>query len=193
MGFIANNLPTLDDVSFGTASGAKSYVYRLDGLTKYFQLSEPINIPLNGSIELDLLYDPNTVINNDYILCSETDTSTSSFFTSRETIGVGGSGIISSYTVDGISTSNFPYDNTFHTIKYNFDNINGKLKFLGTRFTIQQLSSGVFKDLIVRDAQGIIINHIPLTNKEQGATQLPTVGNVSATIVNYTESGWEEV
>lgn len=38
---------------------------------------------------------------------------------------------------------------------------------------------------------GVITNEIPLTNKEQGATQLATVGSINATMINYTEDVWE--
>lgn len=168
-------------------------VARLDGATKYWVFDVPVVVPLGGSVEIDLLYDPNTTIDNDYILCSEASTSTSSFFLSREAIGVGSSGIISEYTIDEQASNNFPYDNSFHTIKYIFDNDLGRVKFLGTRFNIQQLSRGIFKNFRVRDGVGSIVNEILLTNKSQGATQLATVGSINATMINYTGDEWERL
>lgn len=193
MAFIAGDLPTLEKVAFGTLSDVivEQWVARLDGATQYWVFDVPVAVPLGGSVEIDLLYDPNTAIDNDYILCSETSTSTSSFFLSRETIGVGSSGIISEYTIDDQESNNFPYDNSFHTIKYIFDNDLGRVKFLGARFNIQQLSRGIFKNFRVKDGVGNIVNEIPLTNKAQGATQLATVGNVNATMINYTNDVWE--
>ena len=41
------------------------------------------------------------------------------------------------------------------------------------------------------EQDGIITNHIDLTNKSQGATQLPTAGDVSATMPNYTDAVWK--
>lgn len=185
--------PILEQAGF-ISSGSEpvvNYVARLDGVSQYWQFTGNIAIPINGSIEIDLLYDPNTSIDNDYILCSDSSTSTSSFFLSRETIGVGGSGIISSYTIDGQVSNSFPYDNKFHTIKYEFDNNSGSIRFLGTRFNIQQLSSGIFKNFRVKDSLGDVVNEVPLTNKEQGATQLATVGSINAFMPNYSSDVWE--
>lgn len=184
--------PILEQAGFiESAKAVVNYVARLDGVSQYWQFTGNVTIPINGSIEIDLLYDPNTSIDNDYILCSESSTSTSSFFLSREVIGVGGSGIISSYTIDGQNSNSLPYDNKFHTIKYEFDNSSGSLRFLGVRFNIQQLSSGIFKSFRVKDGSGNVINEIPLTNKEQGATQVATVGSVNAFMPNYSSDVWE--
>lgn len=43
------------------------------------------------------------------------------------------------------------------------------------------------------ERNGVIIHDIPLTNKAQGATQLPVVGNISATVTEYDGSAWEEL
>ncbi len=61
----------------------------------------------------------------------------------------------------------------------------------------RRVSGGFYYDGYISNLEyylnGTLTNSIPLTNKAQGATQLPTVGNVSATIVGYDENDWEEV
>lgn len=51
--------------------------------------------------------------------------------------------------------------------------------------------AGVIKMFRHYDSRGVLLHEIPLTNKDQGATQLPTVGSVSATMPNYTPDIWE--
>ncbi|ASV43933.1 hypothetical protein [Pseudoalteromonas phage KB12-38] len=50
--------------------------------------------------------------------------------------------------------------------------------------------SGVFTDFEVEIDQVVVLS-LPLTNKEQGDVQLPTVGDITATMHNYTPSVWE--
>ena len=187
--------PILEQAGFslGSSSVVKSYVYRLDGLTNYFQLSEEIPVPDGGSIELDLMYDSENQSVDEYVLTSEGSSDTALFFTSREVVQEGASGYISDALVDGEVTDILPYDNAFHAIKCIASGGLAKVGILGARFNYTRTSSGIIKLFRVRDSSGTIIHEIPLTNKAQGATQLPTIGSVSATIINYTESGWEEV
>lgn len=53
------------------------------------------------------------------------------------------------------------------------------------------LSASAMRNFKMKDTGGIVLHQIPLTNKAKGATQLATVGNVNATMVNYTEAVWE--
>lgn len=50
--------------------------------------------------------------------------------------------------------------------------------------------AGYISDFEV-EIDGVLTNSIPLTNKSQGATQLATVGNINATMINYTGDEWE--
>jgi len=186
--------PILEQAGFslGPSSVVKNYVYRLDGLANYFQLSEEIKVPDGGSIELDLMYDSENQSTTEYVLTSEGSSDTALFFTSREVMQAGSSGYISDVLVDGVITSVLPYDNTFHAIKCIASGGLAKVGILGARFNYTRTSSGIIKLFRVRDSSGTVINEIPLTNKSQGATQLPTIGSVSATIVGYNESDWEE-
>ena len=191
MGFIANNLPTLDDVSFGTASGAKSYVYRLDGLTKYFQLSEPINLIADDSVELSFI---GGSVTNSFAMFFESDskifyisvTSDSLSFRVKAAFGtpmLNGGEIVNNVTPVPSSGKN--------TISA--ETVGGEvLSVIGARTGGTLLMNlPVYNFKVIRG--GAVIHEIPLTNKAQGATQLPTVGSVSATIAGYNENDWEEV
>ena len=48
------NAPILEQAGFvkGSLEPVKNYIYMLDGLTKYFQFSEPITIPANVDYEI---------------------------------------------------------------------------------------------------------------------------------------------
>lgn len=189
MGFIANNLPTFDDVSFGTASGAKSYVYRLDGLTKYFQLSEPINFIPNDVIQFGLSKFTNVGTfkrffgSSDFTFSLDSGADGDKFRLRSLTNGIlNGESIISDTTLIPTTDGN------------DIEVVAGATRSISTLLslgTTNLVSAAMYDFRVIRN--GTVIHEIPLTNKAQGATQLPTVGNVSATIINYTESGWEEV
>ena len=172
--------------------GSKTYIYRLDGLTKYIQLSDPIQVPVGGKIELDLIRPIGSSGMNEYMISGESDTNTSCFYSGETSLFLGGSGYLTNLMVDGIDSNLLPADGKFHSVSVESTNSATAIKNLGCRFSFERLLQGSFKDLIIRNAQGVVLNYIPLTNKEQGATQQPTIGNVFATIVNYTDT-WEEL
>lgn len=191
MGFITENLPTLDDVSFGTASGVKNYVYRLDGLTKYFQLSEPINLLANDLVELSFI---GGSVTNSFAMFLESDsknfylsvTSDKVAFRIKATFGtpmLNGDEIVSNVTPVPSSGKN--------TISA--ETVNSEvLSVIGARTGGTLLMNlPIYNFKVIRSST--VIHEIPLTNKAQGANQLPTIGSVSATIVGYNENDWEEV
>lgn len=68
-------------------------------------------------------------------------------------------------------------------------------KDIATLFRLQDIekyTAGYIYDFEVLNELGVVVNKIPLTNKAQGATQLATVGNVNATMINYTEAVWKD-
>lgn len=168
------------------------YVARLDGATQYWQLSEEIPVPDGGSIELDLMYDSANQSDIEYVLVSENNSGTSLFFMAREVLRIGSSGYISDVLVDGVSSVLLPYDDAFHTIKCVISGNLASVGILGARFNYERNCSGAIKMFRVRNSSGAVINEIPLTNKDQGATQLATVGDVNAFMPNYTEAVWRK-
>ena len=184
MGFIANNLPTLDDVSFGTASGAKSYVYRLNGVDQYIQFSEDLTLS-NGQImafECIGTHDGGVLISTEsFGLQFRLLNGIYEFFgCDAEINGVPATSGVTVY--DGAEITSFKI--TVTTARPL-----GTLASKGTLF----LSASAIRNFKREESNGTVINEIPLTNKTQGATQLPTIGSVSATIVGYNENDWEEV
>jgi len=162
-----------------------------DGATKYWKLTSPVTIPQGGSIEFDLYRPSGLARTNEYVISGESDTNTAIFFGGESSLLVGSSGYIASLTVDGSEVNEAPADGSFYKISAVSTTNLSEVKNLGCRFSFERLILGAFKDLIIKDSQGEIINHIPLTNKSQGATQLATVGNVNATMINYTGDEWE--
>lgn len=205
MAFIAGDLPTLEKVAFGTFSGVKNYVYRLDGLTKYYQLSDPITIP--ASTDCAIRFKINGSRDNYEGIFRSADSSDWLRFT-PESIGSNLQGNVAGSFLGGVPYSSlmirsgqersFTLRREAGRFYADIDEQSFSLQVISGQFSIGVLCefgggyfAGYISDFEV-EINGVITNQIPLTNKTQGATQLPTVGNVSATIINYTDT-WEEV
>jgi len=185
---------------------AINYVARLDGATQYWQLSEDITIPESTPFRIKIqaeLDRDNTrhVFSNykadDFRLISVSQLSAAQLFVGGNsgfysnlnpsevvsTVEVVGDG--SSYVViiDGAAASS-----ALQVGVITFNSIGGKWGAT----TNAMIGLGVHSNLSV-EINHALTHEIPLTNKAQGATQLATVGNVNATMVNYTEAVWEEV
>lgn len=169
-----------------------NYVARPDGVSQYWLLTSPIGIPLGGKVEIDINYLSTSVTGDDYLFCSSSSTATAMFQTGVSEYGVGSSGQLSSgFTVDGVRTNTVPYDNVFRTISVESTGFDTEIAVIGARFNFIRSTEAALKNFRVYDASGVLINEIPLTNKDQGATQLATVGGVDATMPNYTPEAWE--
>lgn len=169
----------------------EEWVARLDGTSQYWQLSEPINLIAGDVVELCFA---GGAVQNAYAMFFESDsknlyisvTAGKTEFRLKAAFGtpmlnggeidnnttpvpLGGSNVISAGAVSGEA-----------------------LSLLGGRVggsLIMNLPLYNFK--VIRN--GAVIHEIPLTNKSQGANQMPTVGTVSATMVNYTDGVWENI
>ena len=197
--------PILEQAGFvkGALEPVINYVYRLDGLTKYHQLSQPIEVAATD--DFDMTMDILTGSSEFYILGSNT-TSTNNrlvvFNNGDSILGCGLNGNITSiplnvysslrlYRISGVVKLEFDGD----LIASNSDsNLAFAVSRIGGRYegstSVPNLDG--FASNFSFSRNGVEEIRIPLTNKEQGATQLPTVGSVSATIINYTDT-WEEV
>ena len=186
MGFITENLPRFDNVAFGAVSGAVNYVARLDGVSQYWQLTAPININIDYTVELMFV---GGVISNQYarFYClTNNDMSVDSGIDSDKFRASGGVTSLNGnniFTGEPIPTSGNNKIETKLSVTGVIDSIGS---FNGTRLINLPLYG-----FIIKDETGTIINEIPLTNKAQGATQLATVGNINAFMANYTPDVWE--
>lgn len=200
MAFIAGDLPSLGNVAFGTLSDVKNYVYRLNGIDKYIQFSQPLLLTSDCEISLDVILGKTTtqVIygegssperfyigteNGNWLVGNGTDrvdTMSSADISVINKTVVTLSGGVFKLTVNSIVVYEQPIK--YSTAK-DLDGIStlSGFRLLGSAFNFILSNSGT------------VVNNIPLTNKIQGATQLPTIGSVSATIVGYNENDWEEL
>ena len=169
-------------------------VARLDGATKYWQLSESISLIAGDKVRLK------------YQAGTTASTSIKAIY-SRDTnyypmVGLGSDGKYSvnsgSLNIDGVDYvggNQAPIDGNIHTIEHSIT-ASAETSLLGAgwisfadKTTLWHFDSVLFDFEVERG--GEIIHSIPLTNKSQGATQLATVGNVNATMANYTGDEWE--
>jgi len=194
--------PILEQAGFslGSSNIVKNYIYKLDGSNKYINFSDPLLLTSDCEISLDVILGSNTtqVIygdgssperfyigteNGNWLVGNGTDRvdtmSPADISVINETV-VTLSGGVFKLTVNSVVVYEQPIK--YSTAK-DLDGIStlSGFRMLGSAFNFTLSKSGT------------VTNSIPLTNKAQGATQLPTIGSVSATIVGYNENDWEEV
>jgi|GEM_PF-2097619 len=170
--------------------GVTSYVYRLDGITQYIQLSSNVNVLANDLIELNFKA-PVAAYNNAYFIAG-TDSPTEPYyllFAIDSTGRFDRRPVASTVVVDGIETTLLPLDGAYHNVK-SLVSASSWFRWLGVRYSLDQRFAAfpLFKLSVKRS--GVEIINIPLNNKGQGANQLATVGSVNATIINYNAAGW---
>ena len=178
--------PILDQAGFyiGSSSEVKSYVYRLNGSDQYFQLSEDLTLSNGQVMEFECVgtHEGGVLISTaSFGLQFRLIGGVYDFFgCDAEVNGVPATSGVTTY--DGGDITSFKLTVT-------------TARPLGTLASksISFLSPSAMRKFKRKESNGNVINEIPLTNKAQGATQLPTIGSVSATIVGYNENDWEEV
>lgn len=170
----------------------KVEVARLDGVTQYWQLSEPI--PLLAGYKVRYKTSVTGGLGNVVYLhgSSAQSTSLSAYIVpSNSQLSFSGS---TNEKLDGV-----PFVNNSEIqlgVEYVVEFSVNSNKDIATLFRLQDVekyTAGYIYDLEVLDDTGTVVNRIPLTNKAQGATQLATVGNVNATMINYTGDEWEQL
>ena len=195
--------PILEQAGFslGSSNIVKNYIYKLDGSNKYINFSDPLLLTSDCEISLDVILG----INNTTQVIYGGGSSPERFYIGTEngnwlvgngtdrvdTMSPADIGVINK-TVLSLSGGVFKlavnsvvvYE---QTIKYSTaKDLDGISTLSGFRLLGSSFNFTLSKN-------GAVTNSITLTNKAQGATQLPTVGSVSATIVGYNENDWEEV
>lgn len=183
--------------SYGTygIKGVINYVARLDGFSQGWELSEPISITPshlvriktymvedngktrrlfggdNGENSLGYILHPNSQI---YVKINNQNRG--------ETSLDGGE-------FDQAPLFDISVDN--HSIEM-FVILNCEIDAIGFNVSGGDYMTGALYEFEV-ELNGVITHTIPLTNKDQGAIQLATVGSVNATMLNYSSDVWEVV
>ena len=185
--------PILEQAGFSIGGVAPepaiNYVARLEPVAgQYWQLSEPI--PINEGYEIYFTFVNNGYQSSSYLLCSNDNTDTGLFTNPSDGRLLTSGNTSITIDVDGMGNNVETYDGLPHEITIEVLG-GGSFQKLASRFNGVRTLSGWIKSLVVRDELGNVVNEIPLTNKEQGATQLATVGDVNAFMPNYSSDVWE--
>lgn len=195
---------------------AINYVARLDGATQYWQLSERL---INPDGDIDIEFKTGSNVNGggiDRVVLSQCLTAAYSGSSGKEfTLYFNASGYLQAlhggaFFGSSVNAAIEP-DKTYrwrlegNQQEFFVDGVlvdsntvsRGSAREPSAQCLIgAQTSGGALRGYFDGPIYDVKVNsaiqvEIPLTNKAQGATQLATVGNVNATLVNYTEAVWE--
>lgn len=196
----AEQLPTVGDITATMANytplvwereGTEAIHYAVpDGETQAWVLDTPINLLANDILELSFI-GGQTSNSTEYFLGDENYKF--ACFSTAEGSVFGGYGNIPMLNGQGVSyvdkDTPIPLGG-HHKIKLKISR-EAILGYIGAR----NLESGLshlamygFRHL----RNGVLLSEIPLTNRSQGATQKPTVGNITATMANFTPLIWKK-
>lgn len=180
------------------------WVAKLDGATKSWQLSGPIVIPANT--DCAIRFKINGLLDEyEGIFRSEDSLDWIRFTPQSQTNNIqaklSGSFLIgipySELMVRDGQEKSFVLRRESGRFYIDIDGQPFTLSNISGQFSIDTLCEfggdcfeGYISDFEV-EIDGIVTNAIPLTNKEQGATQLATIGDINAIMLNYTGDEWE--
>lgn len=188
----------------------EEYVARLDGATKYWQLSEPIPVLENQDYKLTLYIQGERnnfegVFEGTDLWFRFMDQDSVDFFRHYGQLSLDG---VTSTALDwkGVNPRNGELNklSIIRSEGITYSQINdGDIKIEGSSFngafeisSLGKYASNNFLGVIYGfefEIDGVLTNSIPLTNKDQGATQLATVGNINAAMINFTGDEWEQL
>lgn len=199
--------PTLNNcMGGGSPPVAESFVARTNGTDQSWALSESIVIPENTDFKLGL--DIMATSDGYTGVLSATGGDFLRFLAKSQThnlqMFIGGSYL----TLIPYSTGINLRDGVYRRIMIKRESLDVSVSVGGGEyiqvstgvtgsFSIDALSrylSSEFPGVIANfevEVSGVKTNEIPLTNKDQGATQIATIGTVNAAMVNYTPDVWE--
>jgi len=186
-----------------TLKSVIEYVARLDGATQYWQLSEPITIPSNVDYEIGFyasraLNDTNLLYIFGYSGGNNQDQHRLALSSGSPQMAYGMGFASKEFNFNGNGQFLLTHSGTSKVTYIEFNTYTDA--FNDQTITIDRLMgpwlgvdsgylNGYVRDFYVK-VGGVEVLRIPLTNKSQGATQLATVGNIDATMINYTGDEW---
>ena len=184
-----------------------SWVAQLDGATQSWVLSDPITVPADTDFKASFYING---INDGFegLFSSSDPQSWLRLLPSNNSDNLQGQLGVGYYQAVPFSELNLR-DGV--TRKLSVERVSGRMRvvindtlifnssILTSAFSIETLAKfasdyfgGVIYDFEF-EISGVLTNKISLTNKEQGATQLATVGNINAFMPNYTEAVWRNL
>mgnify|MGYP006164335853 CR=1 FL=1 len=163
-----------------------NWVPKLDGLTQFFEPSETITVKTGDVVEVDFI---GGTIDNIY----------ARFFSNKQNsltadAGVNGNsfrfkGLTAKLNGVGISNGHLIPTTGKHTLTCTVT-ANSFIDSICSYGETRLINIPVYNFRVTRN--GELIHKIPLTVKAQGATQQPTIGNIFARLINYTNAVWKD-
>lgn len=180
------------------------YVAQLDGLIKYWKLSGPIIAPVSEDFKASFYING---VNDSFegLFSSPDPQSWLRLLPSNNSVNLQGQ--LGAGYYQGVPFTELNLRDGV-TRKLSVERVSGRMRFviddtfifnsgtLTAAFSIETLAKfgsdyfGGFLYEFEFELNGILTNKIPLTNKDQGATQLATVGTINATMIGYTGNEW---
>ena len=163
------------------------YLPITDGETQYYNLTTPIDLMPADIIEFDITRELGSQSKKQWFMAGNNLRINVQANNAIEEVG-------GDLYLDGESVTNyitnFPDDGLKHSLKYIITAQNCSITTLSASTTTFERLRGSISNLRIT-RNGTLICYLPLTNKEQGAVQLPTIGDITATMANYTPLVWE--
>ncbi|WP_350654841.1 hypothetical protein [Pseudoalteromonas sp. D48-MNA-CIBAN-0056] len=187
---LTNAIRSAFNYTANEAAEAEQWVAQLDGAMQSWQLTSPINLIANDIVELSFT---GGQVSNAFAMFLESDSRNFYISTTSDSLNFRvkaafGSPMLNDQLIDNNVTpvpSNG--DNTTSAATVGAEVMSYITSRAGSSLF---LSLAVYNFRVIRN--GVVIHEIPLTNKEQGATQLATVGNINAFMPNYTNAVWRK-
>lgn len=156
----------------------------LNGVNQYWQLSRGVEVMAGDQVSLSFIGGQISQAYARFFASSDNQMSIDSNADSSSFRLSGGV-----VTLDGSSISNGVLIPTsgHHTVSSIMSD-DVTIETLGSLGTSRLINLALYNFKVIRS--GEVIYSIPLSNRSQGATQNPTVGDVSASLVNYDASVW---
>jgi len=180
-------------VSNNATLSVTSYAYQLDSLTSKFVLSSPITVAIGDKITVNVICSPNTITGSsysrfigseDFTITVDTGVDGNKFRLLGCTAKLGGVSIASDVTP-------IPTDLVARDLEVTLTKSGTIAAIAGLKDTSGRSINAKMRYLSFTRAAGN--RFIPLNKVSQGGAQLPTVGTISASILNYNPAGWMSV
>lgn len=180
------------------------YVARLDGAVRYWELSAAIVVSAASTVTIEADVVPSIPPEDNTTICCSTAAGTTLWVYARlnNFITVKVNGDFRSFDFPEPIRGKVQIDITAESVSVTHQEItksagiNPKpildISYLASRSGSSAFLAGYIKDFEVT-IDGVLEHSIPLTNKDQGAIQLATVGSVNAEMIGYTGDEWENI